>query len=80
MKLTEEYCDIEWRKCKKSLLYYLSTYVYIEDRVRQEIVKWRPHPHLTQLIDLVQDWRDADVRRPLYVIIFKSHQVNNREL
>ncbi len=68
--------EIEWIKCKKSLLYYLSNYVYIQDRVRQEIVKWEPWEHLKQLIRLVQDWHDQPVpRRPLFVVIFKSRQV-----
>jgi len=68
--------DIEWRKCRLSLLYYLSHYVWIQDRIRQEIVKWEPWEHLCQLVKLVQDWHDQPVpRRPLFVIIYKSRQV-----
>ena len=67
--------DIEWRKCQMSLLYYLSNYVYIQDSISQSIINWKLHPHLRQLIDLVQDWSDRVPRKPLYIIIFKSRQV-----
>ena len=74
--LTERFYDIEWRKCRLSLLYYLTNYIFIQDRIRQEIVKWEPWAHLCQLVKLVQDWHAQPVpRRPLYVIIFKSRQV-----
>ena len=67
--------DIEWRKCRKSLLYYLENYVSIQDAVSQRIIRWKPHPHLLELIDLVQGWADSSPRKPLYVIIFKARQV-----
>ena len=67
--------DIEWRKCKRSLLYYLENYVYIEDRISQQIIKWGRHEHLIQLIRLIQMWRDAVPRVPLSVVIYKSRQV-----
>lgn len=74
--LTEEQADIEWRKCQKSLLYYLTTYVSVQDAVSQQIIKWRPHPHLLELIDLVQGWADQPrPRKPVYIIILKSRQV-----
>lgn len=71
----DEFLDIEWRKCQKSLLYYLTHYVYIEDRVEQKVTNWQPWAHLLQLVNLVQVWYDAHPRTPLYIIIFKSRQV-----
>ena len=73
--LTEERADIEWRKCKRSLMYYLCNYVWVEDRVRQGIYHWLRWEHLEQLVGLIQGWRDAPVRMPLAVMIFKSRQV-----
>ena len=68
--------DREWRKCQLSLLYYLSSYVWVQDSVHQAIIQWRQHDHLLQLISLVQEWIDQPLpRKPLYVIIFKSRQV-----
>ena len=68
--------NIEWLKCKKSLLYYLTHYVYIQDRVSQAIVRWNPKwEHLLELVRLVQVWRDRVPREPMSVIIFKSRQV-----
>ena len=73
---SSERADIEWRKCKKSLLYYLTTYVLVQDAVSQEIIKWKPHSHLLELVTLVQKWSDQPKpRKPLYVIIFKARQV-----
>lgn len=72
---TEYEIDIEWRKCKRSLLYYLSNYVWIQDRIKQAIVHWESWEHLLQLVNLVQEWADADVKYPLSVVIFKSRQV-----
>ena len=71
----EERQDIEWRKCRHSLLYYLSNYVLVQDATSQRIIKWRVHPHLLKLINLVQGWADAIPRKPLYIIIFKARQV-----
>ncbi len=68
--------DIEWWKCRKSLLYYLSNYVEVQDAVSQQIIKWKQHPHLLQLVDLVQGWSDSPrPRKALYVIILKARQV-----
>ena len=67
--------DLEWKKCRKSLLYYLSNYVLVQDSVNQSIIKWQIHPHLRQLTDLVQKWSDTIPRKPLYIVIFKSRQV-----
>ena len=59
-----------------SLLYYLKNYVLIQDRLRQEILKWEPWPHLCELVKLIQDWHDQPVpRKPLYIVIIKSRQV-----
>ena len=66
---------IEWRKCQKSLLYYLTHYVRIEDRVEQKAINWQAWAHLLQLVELVQEWYDRHPREPLYIIIFKSRQV-----
>ena len=67
--------DLEWKKCRKRLLYYLSNYVYIQDSVNQEIIQWKSHPHLLQLINPIQKWSETYPRKPLYIIIFKSRQV-----
>ena len=72
---SEREIDIEWRKCKFSLRYYLEKYVVIQDRVHQKLTLWKPWPHLLGLVRLVQDWRDAPIRNPLSVIIAKSRQV-----
>ena len=75
-EISEENADIEWRKCKKSLLYYLSNYVLAQDRVSQQIIRWKVHSHLLELINLIQKWADQPLpRKPLYIIIFKSRQV-----
>jgi len=71
----EEFFDIEWRKSQKNLLYYLTHYVLIQDRVEQEISSWQPWAHLLQLVNLVQKWYDTHPREPLYIIVFKSRQV-----
>lgn len=71
----EEFYYGEWRKCQKNLLYYLTHYVYIEDAVTQKIILWVPHPHLLQLITLVQEWFDQKSRNPCYIIVFKSKKV-----
>jgi len=48
----------------------------VQDAVSQKIIKWKPHPHLLELINLVQEWSDQPKsRKPLYVIIFKARQV-----
>ena len=70
----EELADIEWRKCRKSLLYYLCNHVFLQDRVKQQIVLWEDWVHLVELAGIVQAWRDAMPRKPLYIIIFKSRQ------
>jgi len=63
-------------KCRGSLLYYLTNYVWIQDAVRQEITRWEAWPHLVKVIDLIQIWHNQPhPRRPLYLIIFKSRQV-----
>jgi len=73
---TEAFADLEWRKCKISLLYYLTNYVWIQDRIGQQIIRWQKEwAHLLELVDLVQGWRDAVPRHPLYILIFKSRQV-----
>tara|TARA_Y100000310_G_scaffold144390_1_gene143630 strand:+ start:3228 stop:4691 length:1464 start_codon:yes stop_codon:yes gene_type:complete len=66
---------VEWLKCRMSLLYYLSNYVLIQDRIRQEVVPWQAWGHLCQLVELIQVWADREVREPLFIIIFKSRQV-----
>jgi len=71
----DEAYDIEWRKCKKSLLYYLTNYVLIQDAVNQQLIKWQPYTHLLQLVNIVQNWYDIRPRQPCYVIIFKSRKV-----
>lgn len=54
----------------------MSNYVCVQDAVSQRIIKWKPHPHLLQLIKLVQGWTDSPIpRQPLYIVIFKSRQV-----
>ena len=68
--------DVEWIKCRSSLLYYLTHYVFIQDSINQSIIQWRQHPHLMELIDSVQRWSDQPApRKPLYIHIFKSRQV-----
>lgn len=67
---------IEWLKCKRSLMYYLTHYVYIQDRISQAVIPWSPQwEHLLELVEIVQGWRDAVPREPVYVVIFKSRQV-----
>lgn len=68
--------DVEWIKCRSSLLYYLTHYVFIQDSINQSIIQWQQHPHLMELIDPVQRWSDQPApRKPLYIHIFKSRQV-----
>lgn len=72
----EALIDKEWRKCRKSLLYYLTHYVYIQDRVNNCIERWNPEwKHQLELVNLVQAWADKTPREPMYIVIFKSRQV-----
>src|SRR3990172_1551228 len=74
-EVNEYQADLEFRKCRMSLMYYLTHYVIIQDRVLQEQVAWQDWAHLTHLVNLVQAWADKKPREPMYLVIFKSRQM-----
>ncbi len=51
--VAEEEADREWRKCKKSFLYFLCTYVWITDRAEKETIKWNAWDYLVDLATLL---------------------------
>tara|TARA_Y100000310_G_C20695655_1_gene825499 strand:- start:3508 stop:5022 length:1515 start_codon:yes stop_codon:yes gene_type:complete len=73
--LSEDQKVKEWVKCGESLEYYLTHYTKYQDAVEQEVKFWEPHPHLLNLVRLVQEWFDTRPRQPRYIIIFKSKKV-----